>query len=86
MTETRHAFQLIHNELLEEQIEVSLRAVDVNAFSCLLSFAKLSSVSISPITHCNLHLSLLLNCSQAKVKQTLNQKNLQMQPVAPPQD
>lgn len=33
MTETRHAFQLIHTEILEEQKQVCFRVEDV---SCLL--------------------------------------------------
>lgn len=46
MTETRFAFQLIHKELLEEQIEVGFRVVDGDALSCLFTFAKLYSVGL----------------------------------------
>lgn len=45
MTETRHAFQLIHNELLEEQIKVWV--ADGKALLCLFTLSKLCSVSWS---------------------------------------
>lgn len=51
MTETRHAFQMIHNELLEE---VSLRVEDEKAFLHLLDVAKLC------LTYNTVFLSLLV--------------------------
>lgn len=38
MTETRHAFQLIHKELLEEQIEVGMLS---RAYESLQSFVQM---------------------------------------------
>lgn len=46
MTETRHAFQLIHNELLEEQLKVCFTAADGKALLALFMFIK-------AFAHCN---------------------------------
>lgn len=87
MTETRFAFQLIHKELLEEQIEVSFRAADGDALSCLFIFAKLCSVGLpwSQAVSYNIFSFHFPSCS--RVNQTLlNQQSLLMWPVAPPRD
>lgn len=53
MTETRHAFQLIHTEILEEQKQVCFRVEDA---SCLL-------VILFPLSqsHTNLYLLSLVS-------------------------
>lgn len=46
MTETQHAFQLIYNELLEEQVKIYLRTMDCSALVGLFTLSRICSVFI----------------------------------------
>lgn len=76
MTETRHAFQLICNELLEEQVKIHFGTMDCSALFHLFMYRGFAQIS-----------SLLYTVSSRSGNQTpLNQQNLAMSLLPPPLD